>query len=230
MTDFSIINFSEDAATNQWAFWAFLDARKCCEESLPRSLAAKSEDKREEPPAANPWQEQIDAIRELLNEAESNKTTLDKLNSCRKLFTLLLEDRYQEFIAAYPKFERALVKKIGELREDTNGILLDELFCLLEGKIQERKPKKPLTSWQLYVQKTGRLLTDNGVELHPGVKDDVRLLSVFCSAIRREISLTNEQIVALARSWASAGGRAGLSTPEAARVWFSVAIALAPRA
>ncbi len=226
--------FSDDPATNQWAFWAFLDARKRWEEQN----AAPAPDPA---PFPNPWEEQIRGIRAGLDEVEAGHGTLEKLNACRKLFTLLLEDRYQAFITAHPKFERAVIKKIAELRADVHGVLLTELFSLVEGKIKSRyrnsqKPKRPLTWWQEMVQQTGRLLTDNEVELHPGVKDDVRLLSVFCSFARKatldafgDRPISEDHTLALARSWHAAGGRAGLSDPEAAQRWFFNAMPPPPR-
>lgn len=102
--------------------------------------------------------------------------------------------------------------------------------------LAHEEPKKPLSWWQEMLRNTGRLLTDNEVELHPGVTDDVRLLSVFCSFVRKatldvmgDFPLSDEHTLALARSWHAAGGRAGLSDPEAIPRWFFHAMPPPPR-
>ena len=176
----------------------------------------------------HPWAAEMGAIRDLLNEVEAGPGAYEKLVGTRKLFTMLLEPAFQSFIRAHPKFRASVVNKIADLRADPRGHMLEELMQLVENKIAAQRP---LSWWQELLQRTGRLLTNNGVQLHPGAAggtEDVRLLAVFCSTVRYTVceKPADWQILNFAASWHAFGGRAGLETEEARAAWYDDAAAI----
>jgi hypothetical protein len=227
----SALTFSSDPAANQWAFWRFLEAKADIKEddaeSIPDNEWTPAQPARPFSPESfivHPWAGEIDAIRDLLNEVEAG-TPFEKLVGTRKLFTMLLEPAFQRFIRAHPKFQDALLDKIEELRGHPNGHMLEELMALLEHKIAAQRP---LSWWQEFLQHTGRLLTNNSVQLHPGAaaaSEDIRLLAVFCSVVYRTApeKPADWQILNLAATWHEFGGRAGLETEAARAAWYAAA-------
>jgi nicotinamidase/pyrazinamidase len=102
----------------------------------------------------------------------------------------------------------------------------------LKVELPPLPPSRPLNYWQLFMKRTGKVLSEAGVEIQPGNRD-VRLLAVFCSVLRRAaylhlsynhlngefLGLTDEKIVALARTWPGCGWLG----EEKKRQWWAAA-------
>jgi nicotinamidase/pyrazinamidase len=104
------------------------------------------------------------------------------------------------------------------------------LKVVLKVELPPLTPSRPLTDWQLFMKRVGKVLSDAGVEIQPGNRD-VKLLAVFCSEVKRAAWLqlghprgwypeltpiADEKILALARTWP---GRYGLDDEKKNQWW-----------
>lgn len=132
--------------------------------------------------------------------------------------------------AAVREREEAL-EKLQQMKAQAEAL---GLKVELKVELPPLPPRRPLSDWQLFMKRTAKILSDTGVEIQPGNRS-VKLLAVFCSVARRAAylqipagygwngetpGLTDEKIVALARTWP---GYTELFGVDKRRAWWEAA-------
>ncbi len=101
----------------------------CRWEAKKAAKAAEAERQRQAAAAAHPHATEIATIKKWLNHVEAGRQEGNmgkQLDGCRALFTHILG--YDAFMAKYPNFRAAVVKKIAEFRANEKAAPLTELL------------------------------------------------------------------------------------------------------